>query len=52
MTHIDWTSASIEVSAMKTTRTNVIPLLPADYREAVMLQHAREALAAVRGVFH
>jgi hypothetical protein len=36
---------------MRTTRTNVIPLLPADYREAVMLQHARDALAAARGVF-
>jgi hypothetical protein len=36
---------------MRTTRTNLIPLLPADYREAVMLQHARDALAAARDVF-
>jgi hypothetical protein len=36
---------------MRTTRTNVIRLLPADYREAVMLQHARDALAAARDVF-
>ena len=36
---------------MRTTRTNVIPLLPADYREAVMLQHAGDALAAARDVF-
>jgi hypothetical protein len=36
---------------MRTTRTNVIPLLPADYRETVMLQHARDTLAAARDVF-
>jgi len=36
---------------MRTTRTNVMPLLPADYREAVMLQHVRDGLAAARNVF-
>ena len=32
-------------------RTPMLTILPADFRETVMMQHARAALVAVRGVF-
>jgi hypothetical protein len=36
---------------MQTSRSDVVKLLPADFREAAMMQHARDALAAARGAF-